>query len=451
MRFEWLTKPVSSEEPCGPDLEATDDGAFVDYYYEAESRMPERYFLPGIKEKDSEFVPGTLFDPKSISHADEFKTITGLLERSRDLRLLSLLARLMILAGRLPDFADALEGIAMLLETFPEDVHPHNVSDRRGALDELGGSSTVLLPLQYANVGGPGEVSLRRHKVATGAAEPREGEVGLNAGTMISDIAAPGNKDAVEQAHDALNRAANALQRITSQCMAMDPPFKPNVSETMAVIADVQTLIHNGRGDLPPWAPDGSAKVATEAKKPVETSDAAKIDNVVSGPPVRTAEVTAANGSVKNHAEALQSLKAIETYLATHEPAAPSLLLVTQARLLVGRPLVEAIETLLPEHANKTKITFGSETGFVIYMDRLKMLASEGAGQAAPAAEHDPGPPPVIENRASVAPLLTAVEEYFRTREPASPIPVLLFKARTYLDKDFTAIVADLLPQGGDV
>jgi type VI secretion system protein ImpA len=447
MSFDWLTAPVSEDAPCGPDLEATDEPAFVDYYYEAESRMPERYFVPGIKGPDDEFTPGTLFDPKSIPHAAEKKTITALLKSSRDVRLLSLLARMMILAGRLPDFADALEGLALVMEEFPTDVHPLDASERRGAIDELGGPGTVLLPLQHTNIAGAGEVSLRRYTVANGGAEPREGEVGLNSGTMLAELGAPGNSQAVEASHAALTKAADALTRITSACLRLDTPFTPAVSNTQSMIADTQKLIHDGRSDLVPWSAETTATVTEDAPAaPPEDAGEASASAAAQPTPKPVPST-----SVANRAAALQILNTLEAYLATHEPAAPSLLLITQARLLVGRPLVEAIETLMPEQANQTKMTFGNDSGFVLYMDRLKMLAGEGAGQATSDVDSDPGPPPVIENRASVAPLITAVEEYFRIREPASPIPVLLFKARTYLDKDFAAIVADLLPPASPV
>ncbi len=451
MSFDWLTAPVSEDAPCGPDLEATDEPAFVDYYYEAESRMPERYFVPGIKGPDDDFTPGTLFDPKSIPHAAEKKTITALLKRSRDVRLLSLLARMMILAGRLPDFADALEGLALVMEEFPTDVHPLDASERRGAIDELGGSSTVLLPLQHANLAGAGEVSLRRYTVANGGAEPREGEVGLSSGAMLTELAAPGNRQAVEASHAALSKAADALARITSACLRLDAPFTPAVSQTQSVIADVQKLINDGRGDLAPWSADGAATPAADTPtEPSPDADNASVPDAAA-PAAQPVAAPVPSTSVPNRAAALQILTTLESYLATHEPAAPSLLLITQARLLVGRPLVEAIETLMPEQANQTKMTFGGDSGFVLYMDRLKMLAGEGAGQASPDVDADPGPPPLIENRGNVAPLISAVEEYFRVREPASPIPVLLFKARTYLDKDFAAIVADLLPPANPV
>ena len=42
MKFEWLTEPTEDAAPCGPDLEAQDDEAFIAYYYEAEGRTWER-------------------------------------------------------------------------------------------------------------------------------------------------------------------------------------------------------------------------------------------------------------------------------------------------------------------------------------------------------------------------------------------------------------------------
>lgn len=450
MSFDWLKDPISDDAPCGPDLEATDDAAFVDYYYEAESRMPERYFIPGIKGPNDDFMPGTSFDPTTIKHAAEKKTISALLERSRDLRLTSLLARMMVLGGQLQGFADAVTAMADLLQTFPEDVHPKDASDRRSAIDELGNNAIVAIPLQHINVAGAGEVTYRKYLAATGQSEPRQGEVGLNAGTMSSDLASPGNSKAVEEAHAALNQVADAFKHIKSACMRLDNPFTPALGPTEKTISDIQRLISEARTDLQPWSEDNAAAVpepdgadaATDA--PVTEGEAAPL--AVAAAPVAEAPA----GAIANRAAALQALKAIEGFMATHEPSSPSLLLVTQARLLVGRPLVEAIETLLPEQANKTKITLGEGTGFVLYMDRLKMLAGEATSQAQSLESEDAGPPPEIASRVNIAPLLTAIESFFRAKEPASPIPVLLFRARTLLDKDFTATVSDLIPVGNN-
>jgi type VI secretion system protein ImpA len=117
-----------------------------------------------------------------------------------------------------------------------------------------------------------------------------------------------------------------------------------------------------------------------------------------------------------------------------------------QAKLLIGKSLIEAIEALLPENASQTKIDFGPETGFVLHMDRLKMLAAEAASLVKPVESEDPGPAPEIATRAEVSGHIKGVEEFFRVREPASPIPLLLFRARTYLDRDFGSIVSELIP-----
>ena len=56
-----LLDPVSPESPCGPDLERQDDPDFLDYYFEAESRLPERYFTPGLSPDGRD---DRLFDPR---------------------------------------------------------------------------------------------------------------------------------------------------------------------------------------------------------------------------------------------------------------------------------------------------------------------------------------------------------------------------------------------------
>jgi type VI secretion system protein ImpA len=143
---------------------------------------------------------------------------------------------------------------------------------------------------------------------------------------------------------------------------------------------------------------------------------------------------------------ARQALRAIEVFFARYEPSSAALLLVTQARLLVGKPLVEAIETLLPEDANKTRIDFGASTGFSMSMERLRLLSKEMASLVPAEPEADPGPPPVIATRAEVAAWLRDVDDYFRKREPASPIPLLLTRAKGYLDKDFAALISEFVP-----
>lgn len=447
MTLEWLKDPVSEDAPCGADLERTDDGPFVDYYFEAESRLPERYFTPAVEAGGKVVKAAELFDRRSLDHKAETAEITKLLKRTRDLRLLSLMARFTILAGRLPDFALALESIADVLEIFPEGVHPTDVSDRRGALEELSNNVSVVVPLQYAELAGPGEVSLRRQLVASGSAKARAGEDGLNTGKLTGELSAPGNSKPVEEAHAALNRALAAFARIRSACLRNDTnPFNPAIEPAETTIKDMLALISSGRPDLMPW----SAEAAEPTDEVDEADTSGGTDAVSDSAPIASGTAAVAAPAVvtkiPNRTAALNTISAIETYFATYEPSSPALLLVTQARLLFGKPLVEALETLLPAHAARAKIDFGADTGFVLDMGRLKQLAGEAVSKAQNAIEEDPGEPPVVNGRGDVAGHLSALEEFYRAREPASPIPVLLFRARTYLEKDFSSIVTEIIP-----
>jgi len=124
-------------------------------------------------------------------------------------------------------------------------------------------------------------------------------------------------------------------------------------------------------------------------------------------------------------------------------------LLVTQARQLVGRPLVEALEALLPADASKAVIDLGSATGFRLTMDRMKALTGAGydASITGPGLAARPDPlPPRIASRSELAAHMRAVELWYRQNEPASPIPLLLSRGRNWLDKDFESILAELLP-----
>ena len=453
MKLDWLTDPLSPDAPCGPNLEAEDDAAFIDYYYEAESRMPERYFTPGIGSDNDEFTPGVLFDRTSIEIKDERKSIEALLKRSRDLRLLSLLARFEILSGSLEGFRDALVGMANLLAEMGSDVHPtlaDGLADRRAALDELGNMVTVVIPLQYIDVAGMGDCTVRRYLVGTEQTQPRKGEVGINPSSILSAIGSPGNMAPVEKAHALLSECAEAFDRMRRACLGdADKPFTPGFVAGVEAVAAVQELIQKGRSDLAPWSSDGQPAAEDEAPsgspEDIAAADAASATPSAAPASVASAPLPAGATEITSHAAARAYLEAAERYFASNEPASAALLLVTQSRLLIGKSLIEAIETLMPSDAGRAVIDFGPDTKFAIPMDKMRALAGE-ARRSDPAPEAETAAPDIT-TRGDVAMAIRGVEEFYRRNEPSSPIPVLLFKARDYLEKDFHAIVTALIPK----
>ncbi|CAM3062582.1 type VI secretion system protein ImpA [Paracoccus aminovorans] len=428
-----LLDPISPDDPCGPDLERQDDAAFLDYYFEAEARMPERYFIPGNAGDGRE---DRLFDPRSVDLAAETATIRALLRRSRDLRLMGLLARFQILAGQLEAFAATVEDMAAALAQWPEALHPHG-SERRAAVESLNGQPTVVMALAHLPVVSNTDVTLRRYMVATGKATPRASEQDLAGADLLAPLRAEANLRALTATHDRLLRLSDALHRLSRQAAALpEAPFRPDFGALTAALADMQAMIAAARPELRPWEPAAPAPeppagdLAQDLAAPAETA--------------RPQPATAPDRPVSDRATAEAALDAACAWLARHEPSSPALMLAAQARQLIGRPLVEALEMLMPQQAGAAVLRIGQGTPFALPMERLKALTQVGL-EGQPEKTAPPAALPPITRRAEMIAALVGVEGYFATHEPASPVPLLLARARDMLSKRFDAIVAELL------
>ena len=432
MDVDALLVPLSADAPCGPDLVAADDEAFLDYYFEALARLPERFYNDKT---------GAIFDRKSVDLKGETAAIGGLLKRSRDLRLLSLEAQFQILAGQLFGFTDCVRAIAGLLERYPDDVHPHSAedaTDRRNAIELLDNRATVVLPLEQATLitdRRMDQISWQMVTVASGRRPARAGEPAGDANGILSAFKSDENRKAVEEVHARLTDCAAALRAIKLACVTADRnPFGPNLDQVSAAIAAILGFLIEVRPDLAPEAnaPEGDDTTAVGADENQPAAGAA------------SSSAPGATGPIRDHAGADRALAAVESYFVRREPSSPVLFLLRQARALIGRPLVEAITLLMPEIAAKARMAFGEANGFGMNMDRMRELS---ALETPAPADESPAEIPAVESRDRAAALMAAVEAFFRQVEPSSPIPVLLFKAKTFLSRDFSAIVADLYPK----
>ena len=86
---------------------------------------------------------------------------------------------------------------------------------------------------------------------------------------------------------------------------------------------------------------------------------------------------SAVKGLGGTHADAAAALLAVETYFAANEPSTPALILVHQARTLVGKPLIHALEVLLPEAAPRAMIKIQGEINVQLNMTQLKQLTAD--------------------------------------------------------------------------
>ena len=92
--------------------------------------------------------------------------------------------------------------------------------------------------------------------------------------------------------------------------------------------------------------------------------------------PVQPAAMTLPLTEVSSHGQAGAILIEIERYFCIIEPSSPALILVHQARKLLGRPLVEALEALAPSRVDAARLIVDSGSGFTLSIDRMRQLTS---------------------------------------------------------------------------
>src|SRR5262245_16493323 len=98
--FAALGAPLAEAEPCGPDLDLGADADYRNFMARAEGVLPATFFSG---------PDGKPFDRSSIDFDGEFAAIGPLLARTRDIRLLVLLAKLFVLNRDLAGFIGCLE------------------------------------------------------------------------------------------------------------------------------------------------------------------------------------------------------------------------------------------------------------------------------------------------------------------------------------------------------
>lgn len=431
--------PISEGESCGPDLFDSFDPAFETYMNDVEMRLPAAFF-------DAEGKPAV--KPDSIDLEAEWSAVAALLARSRDLRLLANYGQFCAVARDLGAFADCLRLMADLLDTYPDEVHPRigeDVIDRTNAIELLATRPTVLMPLEFTPLLRDRrlrEISFRRIALARGERSPQSGETAEDTDALMGTLRAAENAEAATTSHATLLRIKEAVKRIEDRCLMHEAsPFRPNLEELTARLDDLAGVLEEARPEL-----GGTAAPEVEEAPGDEGPDTGA-DTGADGATDMTDAAPAAAGRIADTAQARAALDALEAYFRVHEPSSPGLVLVRQSRQLVGRPLVEALDLLVPEMAGRARIDFGRDTGFVMTMDRMRALSeitpAEDAGEAAAATEM---PDFTVTGRPQATALMSALEAYYTGREPSSPIPVLLTRARGCLNQSFTAILAEFLP-----
>ncbi|QUJ78244.1 type VI secretion system ImpA family N-terminal domain-containing protein [Sulfitobacter albidus] len=379
MSLGWISEPVDPETPAGADLFETDDPIYSEYYFDALGRLPEAddYARIGLSMGDGAKQPDTIFDPKSVALNAELSAIDALLARSRDVRLLTLRTQWFALAAEPEGMVNSIAAIADLLEAMPELAHPATSDgprDRLDALNDLAAVGPMILPIRYLDIAGTG-ASRRRVMVARGKLTAHDGEDDLSIDAMFAALSK--SRERVTEVTGQLTGMLDALTRIENACLANERPHTPQFGALRAEIEGILEIIAEADPDLAPQ------NEADEAGESVAEAAAPKAAAVVTS-------------EVQSHEDARARLVATESYFAHHEPSSAAVLLVTQARMLIGKSLIDAFEVLMPNSAPFSKVAFITDNGFQLAHPQLRTLANEmlTAPPPEPEPQPEPAPPP---------------------------------------------------------
>jgi len=402
--------PVSAESPCGPDLDAEGDAEYMNFMAGTEGLLPAAFYT---------------FDRKSVDFAAVFDTGGKLLERTHDLRLLVLMAKLAILNRDLDGFAHRLAVAARLLQDHWDDAHPRGEAGdfaARGAqLATLEDPPVVLLPLQNAPLAETrdGAVTFRAQLIAAGEANPREGEAQPGIAT-IEKILFNAEMPRLMQSLANMQSIKASIAGIRSVWLdraGFDnaPSFDVLTPLVDRILAFVRTAIAKR---------DPSVAVSEEAGGEADTGEA-------------TAGAPSQFSTLPDIDTALASALA---YFETNEPSSAAVLLIGQARHLLGRNLYEVMKVLAPTHADTARVFVGADTSFTVPVNAI-------AEKPSLAETFERATPEPAASRAEAIALIDSIATHLRRAEPSSPLPWLLDRAKALASRDFVSLLKDLLPE----
>ena len=420
-----LCVPLPGADPCGPDLDVEGDADYLNFFAQVEGILPTSFFDP---------LDGKPFDRTMIDINGQLAAIKPLLARTRDIRLLIVQARLMILNRDIAGFAVNVAAAAQWLDTFWDEIHPRAQSDDLtarsmtiAALDV----PTVVFPLQYAplfEVRRIGPITYRGLMIATEEVKPRSGEPKL-ASAAIMEARSDADPAVLAAARRHVAMLKTALERIRN-AFAMRGA-SAGLENLPALVAKIHAFID------PHSAADGAAAAA----------DAEAADGAEAKPDGAAGK--SAGAAPTSLAEASEALASIADYYSRREPSSPTLPLVRQAHQLIGKSFIEIISILVPTHLDKAAFQIGADQFFELPVGKLSKL-SDGAAVADGAAMQPVGgalPRYRVESRSQAIALLDQVQRFFRHTEPSSPVPMLCERARAFAERDFMGVLRDVLPK----
>jgi type VI secretion system protein ImpA len=355
---ESLLSPVSSEAPCGENLEYDADYAAME---QAAAGKPEQQF-------GKTTIPGEEPDWKEVcAKARE------LFSRTKDLRVGMYLVRGATWTEGLAGLADGMQVLAGLVEQHWDGVHPQLDPDddndptlRLNTIASLTDPATMLRAVQIATLVSPrgmGKVCYRDVQVAAGELPQLAGTERIETSTIDGAFAAcePGELKATAQA------VKKALERTRSlESALVDRVGVSNVPELDAfsgMLVGMNKLLEQklaARGLLDEEEPAVAADAESDGAENVDGNGHAGA-GATNGR--RVAMAANATGDISSREDVIRALDRICDYYKRYEPSSPVPLFLNRAKRLASKSFLEILRDLTPDAVNQALAIGGITDG----------------------------------------------------------------------------------------
>ena len=297
-------------------------------------------------------------------------------------------------------------------------------------------NAVVLLPLQHApliETNREGALSYRDQLLASGAVQPRSVTLydlrGQKQTTEPEKFMPAKSIDRVLSDVE-IARLAGAVEMLTSVSASVRTINAATIEhvgyENAVALPKLATLVSDMTEFLRAALVRRDPSLAPPPEAPIGATTDAEAVSAAASPPAAFA----------SRAEVDAALVSALGYFAASEPTSPALLLIRQAREMLGKNLYEVMKLLAPPHADAARVFVGPDGAFTVPVKSLS-----GAPSAAiPSAPAEPAA-----SRAAAIALIDAVAAHMQKAEPSSPVPYLLDRARNLATRDFVSLLQDLL------
>ena len=322
--------PLSDGTPAGPNLEL--DPAFGELERAAQGK-PESQYGETIEPE----VPPDWKDVAALAEA--------LLERTRDLRVLALLAVARLHLQGIAAYAAVIGQIRQQIETAWEHVHPrldpeddNDPVQRSNALLVLTDPVRVMRLLRDAPLASTprtGPVSWRDIAILSGAQEPEPGREKIAEAAVRAAFA---GSDPVGQA--ALRAAvAGGIGDLAAISAAFDAHAAPGSGPDFD---DLTKLLRDINKDLLRFTTFAADDLPNEAARTPQE------DSTPEHPRTRAGSIQSI-AALSSRDDALHALELAAAYFRANEPSSPLPLLIDRAKRLAPLPFLEILRDLAPD------------------------------------------------------------------------------------------------------